>query len=126
MISERVPILARLVLSKERELNVRSESLKKSTIQVVDSSTKLQSSRTSQQADHSKTAWYTSATPAVFFYTIAASFAAILAGCTLSFPSSAVYVVRTRLSHAGRVTKNKTDGFEKKDFLLRYLPLIFY
>ena len=90
MISEKVPILASLVLSKERELNVRSESLKNSTIQVVDSSTKLQSSRISQQADHSKTAWYTSATPAVFYYAIAASFSAILAGCTLSFPSSAV------------------------------------
>ena len=37
-----------------------------------------------------KSPWYKYATVAVFYYAVAASFGALVTGCTLSFPSSAV------------------------------------
>ena len=56
-------------------------------------STKLQSplrNKPRQRSEHEMPPWYKYATVSVSYYAMAASFGALLTGCTLSFPSSAL------------------------------------
>ena len=83
--SERNPLLVNSCVVKE-------ESENDSTLQVAINppSTKLQSPLRNKHTEDKAPPWYKYATVAVFYYAVAASFGALVTGCTLSFPSSAV------------------------------------
>ena len=93
--SEREPLLAKSA-SQDDDINphvlsVRSISAINSSLKFTDS--KLHSPLTNgQHRAHEDKAppWYTYATISVSYYAVAAAFAALLTGCTLGFPSSAV------------------------------------
>lgn len=80
--SERNPLLVNSCVVKE-------ESENDSTLQVAINppSTKLQSPLRNKHTEGKAPPY---ATVAVFYYAVAASFGALVTGCTLSFPSSAV------------------------------------
>ena len=88
--SERSPLLVNSVVKEE------SENDDAVSIQAIhnSSSAKLQSPLRNKLGQHTITdkmpPWYKYATMAVFYYAVAASFGALVSGCTLSFPSSAV------------------------------------
>ena len=90
--SERSPLLVNSVVKQE------SENDDAVSIQAVynSSSAKLQSPLRNKLGHDQHTIkdkvppWYKYATVAVFYYAVAASFGALVSGCTLSFPSSAV------------------------------------
>ncbi len=73
---------------------VQEESENDNTLQVAINSpsnkNKLQSPLRNKHTDNKAPPWYQYATVAVFYYAVAASFGALVTGCTLSFPSSAV------------------------------------
>ena len=60
------------------------------SVQFVGSSCKLDSPLKTKEDNVRRGDWLRSATAAVIYYAVAASFGAILSGCTLAYPSSAV------------------------------------
>ena len=67
--------------------------IKDASVQFVDPSCKLESplkTKEDRSNGDGDSDWLGSATAAVVYYAIAASFGSILSGCTLAFPSSAV------------------------------------
>ena len=130
---ERSPLLVNSVVKEVPELNDHDAV----SIQAINSS--LQSLLRNKLGEHAKgkvPPWYKYATVAVFYYAVAASFGALVSGCTLSFPSSAVldltdsglkkeYIFDERLSDIFGVSK-ASQGFTtfcwKQSFIIVWVP----